>query len=80
MPRKKTGKRNKRNKRGRGVFDWIRNKATSVNNYLKEKKPLSKILDIPLLGTALKATPYGVPLWIGSKLGYGKRPRRKYRR
>lgn len=39
---------------------------------MKEKKPFSKVLDIPLLGTALKATPYGVPLWIGSKLGYGR--------
>lgn len=37
MPRKKTMRRNK--KKGKGVIDWIKNKAKSVNEYLKEKKP-----------------------------------------
>lgn len=74
MPRRRRhyGNLRSRLQRGKGVIDWVKNKASSFNNWMKEKKPFSKVLDIPLLGTALKATPYGVPLWIGSKLGYGK--------
>lgn len=36
MPRKKTMRRNKK---GKGIIDWVKNKAKSVNEYLKEKKP-----------------------------------------
>lgn len=69
MPRRRTY-----NARGKGLINWIKEKASKVHNWMKENKPISKILDIPIIGSAIKSTPIGIPAWGISKLaGYGRR-------
>lgn len=51
MPRRKTNYRRKtRTRKGKGIGDWIKEKATKLNNYLKEKKFVHKLRDVPILG------------------------------
>lgn len=74
-------KKNKRNKKkGKGVkefFENIGNKiksgVKSVHNWMQDKKPISRVLDIPIIGWAIKWWPIGIPLWATSKIaGYGR--------
>lgn len=70
--------RRKNYRKGKGIINYLKNKIWSANDYLKEKKFVHKIRDIPLLGWALNL--WGIPgmaAWGLDKLGYGKRKKKK---
>lgn len=56
------------------VGNKIKNGVSSAHHWMQDKKPLSKLLDIPILGWMIKSTPVGIPMWAVSKIGgYGKK-------
>lgn len=70
MPRRK--KTNKKLK-GNGIIWYIKDKLWSANDWLKKKKIVHNIRDLPFIGNAINATPLGLPLYGLDKLGYGRR-------
>ena len=72
-------------KKGKGIKEFVENignkiksGAKSVHNWLQEKKPISRVQDVPLQGSAIKSTGVGIPLWLASKIGgYGKSKKNK---
>ena len=70
---KKTGGKKRVHRKGKGVIDWIKEKAGKVNNFLKEKRIVHNIRSLPIIGSALNL--WGIPgvaAWGLDKLGYGR--------
>lgn len=39
-------------RKGKGISDWVKEKAWKFNSWMKEHKPISRVLDIPIIGWA----------------------------
>jgi hypothetical protein len=63
------------------AWDWIKNSAKKVHNFVKDKKLISRGLNA-LASTGI--TPYSAGLaragTVASSLGYGRRKRRRTRK
>ena len=78
MPR--TKKVSKMHMRGEGFLDdalsGLKNvfgKVRQAYNWARTNRPVSKALDMPILGQAIRNSPFGAAASVAAELGFGKK-------